>query len=118
IFPSQLPPSAVPSGPLIGRSGSADVPPPCPYKGASAGSADDQRPKGEKPSPPPLVVIAAPSRSNKQPDFNIKGPLLTTYMKRLSIGLFSERLNWANNLQNPIIRERFPLLSVNRGRGN
>src|SRR6218665_3325380 len=74
--------------------------------------------QGRKPSPPPLVVIASPSRSNKQPDLNIKGPQLTTYLKRLSIGLFSERLNWANNLQNPIIRERFSLLSVNRGRGN
>jgi len=53
-----------------------------------------------------------------QTGLNIRGPVLITYLKRLSIGLFSERLNWATNLQNPVIRERFPGLSVNRGRGN
>src|SRR6218665_413813 len=70
--------------------------------------AGDQRPKGENPPLRRWWLFAAPLRSNKQPDLNIRGPLLTTYLKRLSIGLFSERLNWANNLQNPIIRAAFP----------
>jgi len=77
--------------------------------------------KGE--NPPPLVVYLlhlreATNNSFPQPGLNIRGAVLTTYLKRQSIGLFSERLNWATNLQKPVIRERFLGLSVNRGRGN
>jgi len=65
-----------------------------------------------------LHLREATNNSFPQPGLNIRGPVLTTYMKRQSSELFSERLNWATNLQNPVIREMFPGLSVNRGRGN
>jgi len=58
------------------------------------------------------------NNSFPQPGLNIRRPVSTTYLKRQSNGLFSDRLNWATNLKNPVIRERFPGLSVNRGRGN
>src|SRR6218665_882769 len=65
-----------------------------------------------------LHLREATNNSFPQPGLNIRGLVLTIYLKCQSIGLFSERLNLATNLQNPVIRERFPLLSVNRGRGN
>ena len=80
----------------------------------------DRGQQGRKPSATGGYLLHLREATNNfpQPGLNISGPVLTTYLKRQSIGLFSERLNWANNLQNPISRERFPLLSVNRGRGN
>src|SRR6218665_2991457 len=68
-----------------------------PTKKLQPAPADDQRPKGKNPPLRRWWLFAVPSRSIKQPDLNIRGPLLTTYKKRLSIGLFGERLNWANN---------------------
>src|SRR6218665_2181348 len=62
-----------------------------------------------------LHLREATNNSFPQLGLNIRGKVLTMYLKRLSIGLFSERLSWATNLQNPVIRERFPGLSVNRG---
>src|SRR6218665_2993827 len=118
---SSLGAQSVPSGRLIGCSGGADVRPPCRGERASAGcelTADDQREQGRKPSATGgylLHLREATNNSFPQPGRNIRGPVLTTYLKCQSIGLFSERLNWATNLQNPVIRERFPGLSVNTG---
>ena len=95
--------------------GGADVRLPFRGEGASAGcelTADDQGQQGRKPSATGgylLHLREAANNSFPQPGLNIT---LTTYLKRQSIGLFSERLNWATNLQNPVIRERFPGLSV------
>src|SRR6218665_890743 len=121
---SSLGAPSVPSGRLIGCSGGAEVRLPCRGEGASAGcelTADDQGQQGRKPSATGGYLLHLREVTNNSfplPGLNIRGPVLTTYLKRKSIGLFSERLNWATNFQNPVIRERFPGLSINRGRGN
>src|SRR6218665_1450433 len=123
--PSQLPWSTVRPGwsphRLLGR---CRCPSALPWGESSAGcelTADDQGRQGRKPSATGGYLRhlrEATNNSFPRPCLNKRRPLLTTYLKRQSIGLFSERLNWAINLQNPVIRERFPGLSVNRGRGN
>src|SRR6218665_2525840 len=84
-------------------------------------TADDQGQQGHKPAGTGSYLLhlrEATNNSFPQSGLNIRGPVLTTYLKRLSIGRRSERLNWATNLQNPVIKERFHGLSLNRGRGN